>query len=376
MSKLVIGVPKEIKAQESRVGMTPAGVDALIRAGHQVIVEQGAGVGSGFADSQYTAVGAAILPAGADVWAKADLIIKVKEPLPSEYDYFKKGQVIYTYFHLAPELALTKALIDKQPIAVAYETVELDNGALPLLTPMSEVAGRMAVQVGATYLEKPHGGKGKLIGGVAGVAPAHVVIIGGGVVGTSALKRAIGAGARVTVLDRSLDRLRYLDDIFGNQVETLASNRLNIASAVKSADLLIGAVLVPGTLAPQLVTEEMVATMEEGSVIVDVAIDQGGCIETIDHSTTHQDPVYIKHGVVHYAVANMPGAVSHTSTLALTNATLPYALDLANKGWKQAIQEDPALAKGVNVVNGIVTFAAVAAAHGLPYVPLEEAVRA
>jgi len=376
VSKLVIGVPKEIKAQESRVGMTPAGVDALIRAGHQVIVEQGAGVGSGFADSQYTAVGAAILPAGADVWAKADLIIKVKEPLPSEYDYFKKGQVIYTYFHLAPELALTKALIDKQPIAVAYETVELDNGALPLLTPMSEVAGRMAVQVGATYLEKPHGGKGKLIGGVAGVAPAHVVIIGGGVVGTSALKRAIGAGARVTVLDRSLDRLRYLDDIFGNQVETLASNRLNIASAVKSADLLIGAVLVPGTLAPQLVTEEMVATMEEGSVIVDVAIDQGGCIETIDHSTTHQDPVYIKHGVVHYAVANMPGAVSHTSTLALTNATLPYALDLANKGWKQAIQEDPALAKGVNVVNGIVTFAAVAAAHGLPYVPLEEAVRA
>ncbi len=376
MSKLVIGVPKEIKAQESRVGMTPAGVDALIRAGHQVVVEQGAGVGSGFADGQYTSVGAAIIPGAADVWAQSDMIIKVKEPLPAEYNYFKKGQVIYTYFHLAPELALTRALIDKQPVAVAYETVELDNGALPLLIPMSEVAGRMAVQVGATYLEKPHGGKGKLIGGVAGVAPAHVVIIGGGTVGTSALKRAIGAGARVTILDRSLDRLRYLDDIFGNQVETLASNRFNIANAVKSADLLIGAVLIPGTLAPHLVTEEMVATMEEGGVIVDVAIDQGGCIETIDHSTTHQDPVYIKHGVVHYAVANMPGAVSHTSTLALTNATLPYALDLANKGWKQAVKADPALARGVNVANGKVTFAAVAEAHGLPYVPLEEAVRA
>jgi alanine dehydrogenase len=371
LAKLIVGVPKEIKAQESRVGMTPAGVDALVRAGHRVVVERAAGVGSGFADAEYNAVGAEILPTGKAVWAKADMIVKVKEPLPVEYDYFKENQVLYTYFHLAPEPALTKALIEKKPIAIAYETVELANGALPLLTPMSEVAGRMSVQVAATYLEKPHGGKGKLLGGTAGVAPAHVVIVGGGTVGTSALKMAVGLGARVTVLDKNLDRLRYLDDVFGNRIETLASNRYNIAAAVKSADVVIGAVLIPGTLAPHLVTEEMVVAMEDGGVIVDVAIDQGGCIETIDHCTTHQDPVYIKHGVVHYSVANMPGAVSHTSTLALTNATLPYALELANKGWKQAVKGDAALAKGVNIAFGKVTYAAVAEAHNLTYTPLE-----
>jgi alanine dehydrogenase len=371
MSKLTVGVPREIKAQEFRVGLTPAGVDALVKCGHKVTIENNAGVGSGFSNSDYQAAGAEIASV-AEVWAGADMIVKVKEPLPAEYDYFKPQQVLYTYFHLAPDREQTEALIEKKVVAIAYETVELDNGELPLLTPMSEVAGRMSIQVGAAFLEKPHQGKGVLLGGVAGVPPAHVVIIGGGIVGTSALKIAIGMSARVTVIDQSLDRLRYLDDVFGNQIETLASNQFNIAAAVRSADLLIGAVLIHGAKAPKLVSEEMVASMGAGSVIVDVAIDQGGCVETIDHWTTHHDPVYIKHDVVHYAVANMPGAVARTSTLALTNATLPYGLALANKGWVQAVKDDRSLARGVNVVDGKVTYQAVADAHAIKYQPLEE----
>ena len=369
MNGLVIGVTREINPQESRVGLTPAGVDALVRSGHQVLVEQNAGAGSGFSDEAYRAVGARMV-SSAEAWQGADMIIKVKEPLAQEWDLFRQGQVIFTYFHLAPEPELTRALIEKKVVAIAYETVELADGSLPLLIPMSEVAGRMSIQVGAASLEKPREGKGILLGGVPGVSPAHVVIIGGGTVGVSALKRAVGMGARVTVIDANLNRLRYLDDVFQGQIETLASNRYNIAASVRSADLLIGGVLIHGACAPMLVTRDMVRSMEKGSVIVDVAIDQGGCIETVDHFTTHQDPVYVKHGVVHYAVANMPGAVPRTSTLALTNATLPYTLKLANKGWIQAVREDPALARGVNVVDGKVTYAAVAVAHGLPYTPL------
>jgi len=372
---MIIGLPREIKPQEHRVGLTPAGVDALVRAGHQVIVEKGAGEGSGFSDKDYRQAGAQILAEASEVWAEADMVVKVKEPLPIEYDYFKPGLVLFTYLHLAAEPELTKVLAEKQVTAIAYETVELPNGSLPLLVPMSEVAGRMSIQVGASFLEKPRRGKGILLGGVAGVPPAHVVILGGGTVGTSALKRAVGMGARVTVIDKNLDRLRYLDDVFHGQIETLASNHLNIAAAVQSADLVIGAVLIPGARAPRLVTEEMVRSMEPGSVIVDVAVDQGGCVETIDHPTTHEEPIYIKHGVVHYAVANMPGAVPRTSTLALTHATLPYVLDLANKGWIQAVKEDPALAKGVNVVLGKITNPGVAEAHGLPYYKLEEVLK-
>lgn len=367
---MIVGVVREIKPQENRVGLTPAGVDALVRAGHRVLVEAGAGEGSGFRDEMYREAGATIVPNASTVWEDSEMIVKVKEPLPSEYKYFRPGLVLFTYLHLAPEPELTKALKESGMVAIAYETVELSNGSLPLLNPMSEVAGRMAVQVGATFLEKPHHGKGILLGGVAGVPPAHVVILGGGTVGTNALKRAVGMGARVTVIDKNLDRLRYLDDVFHGQIETLASNRFNIAAAVASADLLIGAVLIPGARAPRLVTEEMVRSMEPGSVIVDVAVDQGGCVETVDHPTTHQDPIYIKHGVVHYAVANMPGAVPRTSTLALTNATLPYVLALAQKGWIQAVKDDPALAKGVNVAGRKITNAPVAEAHGMEYVPL------
>ncbi len=369
---MIIGIPKEIKAQENRVSMTPAGVDALVRAGHRVLIERGAGVGSGFSDDDYEAVGAELMKEAARVWAGAEMIVKVKEPLPPEYGYFRPGLVIFTYLHLAAEPELTRALMDNQVIAIAYETIRSRSGGLPLLMPMSEVAGRMAVQVGATFLEKPHGGKGVLLGGVTGVPPAHVVIVGGGTVGTSALKRAVGMGARVTVIDNNISRLNYLDDIFHGRVETLASNRFNIAAAVKDADLLISAVLVPGARAPHLVTEDMVQAMQPGSVIVDVAIDQGGSVETIDHPTTHENPTYVKHGVVHYAVANMPGAVPRTSTLALTNATLPYVLTLANKGWRRAAQDDQGLAGGVNVVAGRVTCPGVAEAHGLSCHPLDD----
>jgi alanine dehydrogenase len=369
---LLVGVVKEIKAYENRVAMTPAGVAAMVKAGHQVIVEKDAGKGSGFEDAEYIQAGATIIPAAADIWAKAEMIMKVKEPLPSEYGYFREGQILFTYLHLAPEPELTRQLVEKKVIAIAYETVQLADRSLPLLTPMSEVAGRMSVQIGAHFLEKAHGGRGVLLGGVPGVAPGNVVIVGGGVVGTNAAKMAIGLGAQVTILDISAERLRYLDDIFQGRLQTRVSSEWVIAEAVAQADLVVGAVLIPGARAPKLVTEEMVRRMKPGSVIVDVAIDQGGSVETIDRITTHADPVYEKHGVIHYAVANMPGAVPRTSTYALTNVTLPYALQLANRGWRKALTENAALAKGANVIDGHVTYQAVAEAHGLEYVPLEQ----
>jgi alanine dehydrogenase len=369
---LFVGVVKEIKAYENRVALTPAGALALVKAGHQVIVEKAAGKGSGFEDAEYVAAGATILPTAAEVWAKAEMIMKVKEPLPSEYGFFREGQILFTYLHLAPEPELTKALIEKKVVAIAYETVQNADRSLPLLTPMSEVAGRMAVQIGAHFLEKAHGGRGVLLGGVPGVAPGNVVIVGGGVVGTNAAKMALGLGAKVTILDLSAERLRYLDDIFQGRVETRVSNEYVIGEAVAKADLVVGAVLIPGARAPKLVTEEMVKNMLPGSVIVDVAIDQGGSVATIDRITTHADPVYEKHGVIHYAVANMPGAVPRTSTIALTNVTLPYAVQLANKGWQKALKENAALAKGANVISGHVTYQAVAEAHGLEFVSLEK----
>jgi alanine dehydrogenase len=371
---MIIGLPREIKTQEYRVALTPAGVDALVHAGHQVGVESGAGEESGFSNFDYQAAGARIVNSGAEVWGNADMIVKVKEPLPSEYPFFRPGLILFTFLHLAADRQLTLALIEKKVVSIAYETVELENGHLPLLTPMSEIAGRMAVQVGMTFLEKPRKGRGILIGAVAGVHPGSIVILGAGIVGTNALKRAVGLGARVTVIDKNLDRLRYLDDIFHGRIESLASNRYNIAEAVAQADLLIGAVLIPGALAPHLVSERMVGTMMPGSVIVDVAIDQGGCVETVDHPTTHDAPIYIKHGVVHYAVANMPGAVPRISTIALTNATLAYVEMLANRGWKKAIREDPALAKGVNILEGNIAYGAVAQAHNLEFVPFQKLV--
>ncbi len=371
---MIIGVPKEIKNNENRVGITPAGVVALVNAGQAVVVEKAAGMGSGITDADYMEAGAQILDTAEAVYAQADMIIKVKEPLAPEYNFFKKGQILYTYLHLAPEPELTHALMEKEVVSIAYETVQLPNGHLPLLTPMSEVAGRMSVQIGAHYLEKPQGGRGVLLGGVPGVEPGVVVVVGGGIVGTNAAKVAVGMGARVTVIEKNPDRLRELDDLFMGRVKTMMSNAYNIQKEVAKADLLVGAVLIPGARAPRLVTEEMVKQMKAGSVIVDVAIDQGGSIETIDRVTTHSDPIYVKHGVVHYSVANMPGAVARTSTFALTNVTIPYAVEIANKGWKKAILENPALAKGVNVVNGKITYEAVAQAHNLPYTPLENAI--
>lgn len=369
---MIIGVPKEIKNNENRVAITPAGVEAFSRAEHTVLIEYGAGMGSGFSNEMYIEAGAKILESAYDVFQKAEIIMKVKEPQPQEFDYFKEGQVLFTYLHAAAEEKVTKALIEKKVVGISYDTVQLDNGALPLLAPMSEIAGRMATQIGAQFLEKPKGGMGVLLGGVPGVPPAHVVVIGGGVVGTNAAKIAVGMGARVTVLDVSTARLRYLDDIFGSKIATVVSNYYSIKAAVQDADLLIGGVLIPGTKAPKLVTEEMVKEMKAGSVIVDVAIDQGGCIETIDRVTTHSEPIYKKYGVVHYSVANMPGAVARTSAIALTNATLPYALDLANKGWKAAVKADASLAKGVNMVDGKCTYKAVAEDLGLEYTPLEQ----
>jgi alanine dehydrogenase len=369
---MIIGVPKEVKNNENRVAITPAGVDALVLAGHEVLIEKGAGEGSGFVDEDYVAHGAKILDSAEQVWSSADMILKVKEPQPSEYRYFREGLILFTYLHLAPEPELTRELMEKRVTAIAYETIQLDNGSLPLLMPMSEVAGRMSVQIGAQFLEKPKGGKGVLLGGVPGVLPGEVVIIGGGVVGTNAAKMALGLGANVTLLDVNPDRLRQLDDLFHGQLRTLMSNSYNIAQAVKKADLLIGAVLIPGRRAPRLVTEEMVKTMTPGSVIVDVAIDQGGSIETIDRVTTHSDPIYVKHGVVHYAVPNIPGAVPRTSTIALTNVTIPYAVQIANKGLEQALRDSRPLAKGVNVIQGHVTYQAVAESLDLPYTPLDE----
>jgi len=369
---MIIGVVKEIKNNENRVGLTPAGAGDLCKAGHTVLVEHGAGLGSGFSDESYAKIGATIIVDKKQLFDRSEMIIKVKEPLAAEYDLFHEGQILFTYLHLAPEAALTKALLEKKVIGIAYETIVGRNNTLPLLSPMSEVAGRMAVQIGAQMLEKPWSGKGILLGGVPGVESAQVVIVGGGVVGTNAAKMAVGMGARVTILDNSGDRLAYLDDIFGGRVMTVMSNSYNIGKWVEKADLLIGAVLIPGAKAPKLVSEEMVKSMEIGSVIVDVAIDQGGSIATVDRVTTHSDPTYIKYGVVHYSVANMPGSVSRTSTFALTNATLPYALKIANKGWRQALKDDAGLARGLNVYNGLVTFKAVADDQNLPYTSVTE----
>lgn len=370
---MIVGVPKEIKNNENRVAITPAGVTALCKAGHSVVIENNAGMGSGIDNKAYQDAGAKILPAAKEVFAQADMIMKVKEPLPVEYDLFKPGQILFTYLHLAPEPKLTEALLEKHVTGIAYETIEVGR-SLPLLVPMSEVAGRMSIQIGAQFLEKPCGGKGVLLGGVPGVEAAQVVIVGGGIVGTNAAKMAVGLGARVTILDKSPERLQYLDDLFQGRVVTVMSNSYNIASWVKQADLLVGAVLVPGAKAPKLVSEEMVKSMSQGSVIVDVAIDQGGSVETIDRITTHSEPTYVKHGVVHYAVANMPGAVARTSTFALTNVTLDYALQIANKGWKQAVKDNEALAKGLNVVGGKVTYKAVADSLGVKHTPWHEAI--
>lgn len=361
-----IGVPREIKNNENRVAMTPAGVVNLVHFNHEVYIEAGAGLGSGFTDSDYVMAGAKIVQSASEAWS-AEMVMKVKEPLPEEYHYFREGLILFTYLHLAPEPELTRALIEKRVVAIAYETVQLNNRSLPLLTPMSEVAGRMATQIGAQFLEKVHGGKGILLSGVPGVQRGTVTIIGGGVAGTNAAKMAVGLGAKVTIIDLSPDRLRQLDDIFGSDVTTLISNPYNIAEAVKESDLVIGAVLIPGAKAPKLVTEDMIQSMSPGSVVVDIAIDQGGIFETTDRITTHDHPTYIKHDVVHYAVANMPGAVPRTSTIALTNVTVPYAVQIANKGYIQACLENDALIKGINTLNGYVTYQAVAEAHGLEY---------
>ncbi len=354
-----VGIPKEIKMNENRVAITPAGVMMLEKAGHQVLIETGAGTGSGISDLQYEEAGAEIVSSPEHAWA-AELVLKVKEPQPEEFIYFREDLLIFTYLHLAAEPALADALLEKKTTAIGYETIQLDNGALPLLTPMSEVAGRMAVQAGVHFLEKAHGGKGILLGGVPGVKPANVVIIGAGVVGANAAKIAIGLGADVTILDINIDRLRELEDLYPGKIRTLASNSYNIQEELKQADLVVGAVLIPGAKAPTLVTEDMIKQMEPGSVVVDVAVDQGGSIETIDRVTTHDNPVYLKHGVLHYAVANIPGAVSKTSTYALTNVTAPYALQLANKGLKEMVNYDQAFAKGVNTYQGKVVHDAVA----------------
>lgn len=368
---MIIGVPKEIKEQEDRVALTPAGVDAIKRSGHKVYIQKNAGAGAGFPDEEYEEVGAEILDTAEDVWNTSDMILKVKEPLQEEFKYFREDLIIFTFFHLANEKELTEALREAKATAIAYETVELPNRGLPLLRPMSEVAGRMAVQQGAIHLEKTRGGKGMLIDGVPGVPPAHVVVVGGGMVGTGAIRRAIGLGARVTVLDIDIDRLTYLGEVFMGRIETLYSNNYNMTQAIESADLVIGAVLIPGAKAPKLVTEAMVKKMEKGSVIVDVAIDQGGCVATIDGPTTHENPTFVKHGVLHYAVANIPGAVSQTSTLALTNVTLNYALKIANMGWKEAVKKDSSLAKGVNLAEGKLVYKPVADSLGMEYTELE-----
>ncbi|ANE46829.1 alanine dehydrogenase [Paenibacillus swuensis] len=367
---MIIGVPKEIKNNENRVAMTPAGVLAFVKAGHEVRIENGAGTGSGFSNEDYERAGALIIERAEDIWAGADMIMKVKEPLAAEYGYFREGLILFTYLHLAAEPALAKALTDSKVTAIAYETVSV-GGTLPLLTPMSEVAGRMAAQIGAQFLEKSKGGKGVLLGGVPGVRPGKVTIIGGGVVGTNAAKIAIGLGADVSLIDLNPERLRQLNDIFGPSLTTLMSNPFNIAEAVAESDLVIGAVLIPGAKAPRLVSEAMVQAMQPGSVIVDVAIDQGGIFETVDHITTHDNPTYTKHGVLHYAVANMPGAVPRTSTIALTNVTLPFALQIAGKGVVEAIRASTALALGVNTAGGAVTYEAVARDLGYTYVPVE-----
>ena len=370
---MLIGVPTEIKDHEFRVALTPANAHEYVLRGNDVLVQAGAGAGSGFSDAEYLAAGASIAQDAQSVFSAVDMILKVKEPIAAEYDLLRPGQILFTYLHLAADLPLTESLMRNSVRAVAYETVQLSSGVLPLLTPMSEVAGRMSVQVGAHHLEKAHGGRGLLLGGIPGVPPANVVIVGGGVVGANAAEIALGMGANVTIIDLSLDRLRHLDSVLHGRLHTLASNRENIAQAVRDADLVIGAVLLPGARAPKLVTEQMVATMKPASVIVDVAIDQGGCIETA-HPTTHSDPIFIKHGVVHYCVTNMPGAVPRTSTSGLGNATLPFGLQLAELGLPDAAISNEALGKGVNVFDGKLTQPGVADAFGLPYTPLADAI--
>jgi len=361
---MIVGLAKEIKDHETRVGLVPSGVTALRESGHRVLVETQAGVGSSIPDSEYIDAGAEILPTAAEVWSKADLVIKVKEPQPSEYAHFRPGLILFTYLHLAPLPELTRKLVDANVSSVGYETIRERDGSLPLLTPMSEVAGRMAVQVGAVYLERPNGGRGILVGGVPGVAPANVVILGGGVVGHNAAKMAVGLGAHVIIIDRNLERLRALDDIYSSQVVTLASNTFTVRDAVRNADLVVGAVLIPGASAPKLVRREMLKTMKPGAVMVDVAIDQGGCFET-SHATTHTDPMYIVDSVLHYCVSNMPAAVPHTSTYALTNATFPYLAELCAKGLERACEDNPAIRQGVNTYAGRITHPAVAESQGL-----------
>jgi alanine dehydrogenase len=367
---MLVGVPREIKDNENRVSLTPAGVVELAHHGHQVVVERGAGAGSFFTDDEYAVAGAELVTTHEEVFARAALILKVKEPVPSEYALLRDGQLLFTYLHLAADERLTRALMAQGVTAIAYETVEVAR-TLPLLMPMSEVAGRMAVQVGAHYLEKTYGGRGLLLGGVPGVRPSHVVIIGGGIVGTNAAQMALGAGAMVTIFEKSADRMRYLSEILHGNLATVMSNRHSVGEAVAEADLLIGAVLIPGAKAPKLVSEAMIRTMRPGAVVVDVAIDQGGCIETA-HPTSHSDPIYEIDGVIHYCVTNMPGAVPRTSTYALSNVTLPYALTLADQGFLDAVRHDAGLAKGVNVYAGQITYGAVAEAFGLPYTPLAE----
>lgn len=368
---MIVGVPKEIKNNEFRVGMTPAGVSELIKNGHTVYVQKSAGEGSGFADADYEAVGAKILPTIADVYAIAEMIVKVKEPIEPEYKLIREGQLLFTYFHFACDRALTDAMIAQKAVCLAYETVQLADRSLPLLIPMSEIAGRMATQEGARFLERPQGGKGKLLGGVPGVKPARVLVLGAGTVGTNAAITAAGMGAEVTITDINLKRLRYLDDVMPKNVKTLFSSEYNIRAELPTTDLVIGSVLIPGDKTPHLVTKDMLKLMQPGTVLVDVAIDQGGCFET-SHATSHSEPIYEIDGIVHYAVANIPGAVPFTSTLALTNATLPYAVALANKGWKKACADDPALKRGLNAVEGKITFEAVAQVFGLPYTPVDE----
>ncbi len=362
---MIVGVPKEIKNNENRVGVTPAGVKELVKNGHNVYVQHSAGEGSGFPDEEYIAAGATILPTIEDVYAKAEMIVKVKEPIAPEYPLIREGQVLFTYFHFACDRALTDAMMKAKAVCIAYETVQLPDRSLPLLIPMSEVAGRMSIQEGARFLEKPQGGRGILLGGVPGVKPAKVLILGGGVVGRNAALMAAGLGADVTITDISLPTLRHIAEVMPKNVKTLYSSAHNIEMELPTTDLVVGSVLIPGAKAPHLVTKEMLKLMRPGTVMVDVAIDQGGCFET-SHPTTHAEPTYVMDGILHYAVANIPGAVPFTSTLALTNATLPYAIALANKGWKQACKDDAALAKGVNMVDGQITFPGVAQAFDLP----------
>lgn len=368
---MIVGILKEIKTEENRVSMTPAGVEVMKDSGHTVLVEKSAGIGSGFEDSMYIEHGAEIVSTPVEIFERSDMVMHVKEPLPPEYDLIREDQIVFTYLHLAAAEKLTNVLLKSGSIDIAYETIQKEDGSLPLLTPMSEVAGRMAIQQGAKYLEMTQGGHGVLLGGVPGVDPGSVVIIGGGVVGTNAAKMACGLGAKVYVLDKNLDRLRYLSDVMPSNCFPLMSTPSTIRELVKTADVIVGAVLIPGAKAPRLITRDMLKTMQPGTVIVDVSIDQGGCFDT-SNATTHDDPIYVVDGVVHYCVANMPGAVAKTSTVALTNATLPYALEIANMGWKKAMQENPEIKYGANVVNGVVTYQGVADAFGMQCTPIDE----